>query len=903
MKKQRWEKVESILDTALTLAGETRKTYILEACSNDDDLLREIYELLDAIEKSEQSDFLATKTGREKMLMDDLSEISVSDEEELIGKEIGAFIITDQIGYGGMGAVFKAERAKGDFSQQVAIKILQNGLKARDSVHRFRMEQQILASLHHPNIAALYDGGVTANGLPFLVMEYVDGMPVDEYCDKHKLSLRERLILFKDICSAVQYAHSNLIIHRDLKADNIFVDSDGNVKVLDFGIAKLLDPQLSEAELLETRPGQKFWTPAYAAPEQVAGKQITTATDVYSLGVLLNKLLSGLYPFDLRDKPMSEIEQMVINTEPDPPSKIVKSSEITAQLAGMRRLNPSQLVQELTGDLDAIVLKALRKEQDRRYVSIDPLLDDINRYLDGFPVQARPYTVTYKAEKFVKRNKALVFGSAAVFLSIITATILSVSFAIETKQAEERALAQAAEAERQTEIANSVNLFLQQIIGQADPVTNPTGSDLTLLEAVELANNLVEESFSDQPEVETAVRYTLGVVDMNLGRLDRSIDQLNQALELSIATFGEAHRQTLGVRSQLGLVYVRNGSLEEAENVLMAGYEAALNAPREDWKESSMVLNQLGLVYLYRQDGASAEPYLRASYDQKMEMSAEETSNKLTTLHNISGALMMQGKIEEATEIAQEVLERRIELRNGFHPEVAQSMNAVAYMLMQQDRFEEALPIRLQDLEMRQDLYDGDHPDLARAMHNLANLYHILGRYDEALPVQENAVAMWKRTLPETHIDIQRGLVILSRIHTSMENHTEALAVREEHLNLLTASGNGSGSQRYPYLIEMVPNYLGLGDLKGAERLVEEAMGYYDTDEGRSQWQYHSAKNLLGELLFKQGVLDQSELYLAESAEAILDMKDSLDPALVQSVVQRTNNVYESLGKPVLALD
>jgi serine/threonine-protein kinase len=901
MQKERWEKVESILDTALTLSGESRTAYIEKACKSDNDLLREVYELLDAIQKSEETDFLSTKAGREKMLMDDLSDMSVSSDEDLIGKQIGAFRITAQIGSGGMGAVYKAERTKGDFSQEVAIKIVQNGVKSGDTLRRFQMEQQILAALHHPHIAALFDGGVTANGLPFLVMEYVDGLPVDQYCDRNRLTIEERLKLFKDICSAVQYAHSNLIIHRDLKADNIFVTEDGHVKILDFGIAKLLDHQMSEMELLETRPGQIYWTPAYAAPEQVDGKNITTAVDVYALGVLLNKLLSGEYPIDLRDKSMSEIQNLIRQTEPENVSVQVRQSDQKDRVADKMRMSASQLIQELTGDLDAIIGKALRKEPERRYGSIEQLSDDIERYLKGFPVQARPETVAYRAGKFVRRNKALVVGTAIVLLSIVAATVLSISFAIETKQAEELALAEAAEAQRQTEIANSVNLFLQQIIGQADPITNPEGQDLTLMEAVELANGLVEESFSGQPETESAVRYTLGVVDMNLGRLDRSIDQLSQALDLSVDAFGDDHKQTLATRSQLGLAYIRNGSLDDAENVLMAGLEAAENAPQKDWKESSMVLNQLGLVYLYRGDGASAEPYLRASYDQKMGADAEENSNDLTTLHNISGALMMQGKIEEATELAQSVLERRLEYWDGFHPEVAQSLNTVAFMLMQQGRNEEALPIRLQDLEMRQDLYEGDHPDVARGMHNLANLYHNLGRDDEALPMQEEAVAMWKRTLPGTHMDIQRGLIVLGRIHTSLGNHEDAISYRNEQLTLMTEAGNVNYPERYGYLIEMVPNYFGLDDYDGAQRIVEEAISYYNNEQGRAQWQYHSARNLMGEILYNQGEISAAEEMLQESSEAILAMKDSMNPEMVQSVVNRTNRIYEALGKPVLA--
>ncbi|MFN1833788.1 protein kinase domain-containing protein [Balneola sp. MJW-20] len=892
MKKGRWEKIESILDTALTLSGDSRTQYINTACGGDNDLLNEVYDILRAMEESEKESFLQAASDENRELLKDLTDIEIGQQHDLIGLKIGSFRVTELIGEGGMGSVYKAEREDGEFDQQVAIKIVQPSHPTKDLISRFHMERKILAGLHHPNIASLYDGGITGDGIPYLVMEYVKGIPIDRYCDENKLSIPERIELFLDVCKAVQHAHSNLVIHRDLKAENIYVTSQGQVKVLDFGIAKLADPEMSEQDLLITRPGQKLWTPNYASPEQVKGTGITTSADIYSLGVLLYKLMTGQFPIDLKNKKMSEIGSLISEQSPLKPSESVLNTG-NSEPFSLSGINKWSL--ELKGDIDAIILKALRKEAERRYLSAEQFKEDLQRHLDGFPVLARPDRYGYLAAKFYKRNKVAVSSVLLLFIIAVSAAVISTDFALEKQKAEILAQEEAAEARRQTEIANTVNLFLQQIIGQADPLTNPNGQNLTLMEAVELANGLVEESFSEQPEVEAAVRYTLGVVDMNLGRLERSIDQLNQALVLAENSFGKGHRQTMEMRSQLGLAYIRNGMNDEAQKVLEAGLEEARNARVEDYPASAMVLNELGLMYLYRGDGASAEPYLRESASQKEQVYDENNPDYLTTLHNLSGAMMMQGKLDEATELATDVLERRKIARGEFHPQVAQSLNVVAHMLMQAGKYSEALTYREQDLEMRQKLYEGDHPDKARAMHNIANLYLSLDEPSKALPMEQDALEMWKRTLPANHPDIMRGTVVLARIHGSLGEFDKETPLRDDHLLRFRRTIQPGSPELAPWLMEASVAHLNSGNLSRAASLSEEAMENFKQNFGSEHWQYFIAMNLRGYIAHKEGQTTLAREMIGKSTAALYEL-DKADVNRRNEALKRSIEFYTVTG-------
>ena len=401
MDPERWQKVKELFDAVLELSPEERAQSLAAACAGDSDLQREVEQLIAAHEEA--------GTFLDRPAVEDAADFLAADDS--LGRRIGPYRIVRLLGRGGMGSVFLGVRDDDQFQKCVAIKLVKRGMDSEEVVRRFRGERQILASLDHPNIARLLDGGVTHEGLPFFVMEHIEGEPIDQYCERRELGVAERLELFRTVCSAVQYAHQNLVVHRDIKPGNILVSADGVPKLLDFGIAKLLEPEQFPQTVLPTQTGLLLMTPEYASPEQVRGDNITVASDVYSLGVLLYQLLTGRLPYQLDSRVPGGIEKVICEDEPRRPS--------TAALAGAPGAEGRKLHRRLTGDLDKIVLMALRKEPQRRYASVVQLSDDIRRHLEGRPVAARPDTFSYRAAKFVRRNRLAVAASVLVLLSLV----------------------------------------------------------------------------------------------------------------------------------------------------------------------------------------------------------------------------------------------------------------------------------------------------------------------------------------------------------------------------------------------------------------------------------------------------------------------------------------------------
>jgi non-specific serine/threonine protein kinase/serine/threonine-protein kinase len=422
MIEKRMDRVGEILEQAISMEPAQRLTYVNEACAGDAELRREVESLLGSFDLA-GSQFLNPEAGG--------TTASPGRRSVLPGRRIGAYDILEEIGRGGMGEVFAAARADGQYQKKVAIKLVRGGYHTEFIWQRFRNERQILAGLDHPNIARLVDGGTTDDDVPYLVMELVEGAPIDRYCDAQKLSISERLRLFRQVCSAVQYAHQHLVIHRDLKPGNILVTKQGDPKLLDFGIARILDDS-GTAEATQLRP----FTPEYASPEQVRGERVTTATDVYSLGVVLYRLLTGRSPYRLSTGAPAKLAEVITHQEPERPSASVcrteavlddgKAQELTAEaVSAMREGSPLRLQRRLRGDLDYILLKALRKEPDKRYGSVEQFSEDIRRHLEGLPVAARIGTWSYRARKFVRRHRTSVGAAALAVVTLVAGVVLT----------------------------------------------------------------------------------------------------------------------------------------------------------------------------------------------------------------------------------------------------------------------------------------------------------------------------------------------------------------------------------------------------------------------------------------------------------------------------------------------
>jgi eukaryotic-like serine/threonine-protein kinase len=528
---EKWEQVKQLLGSALEQAPGERKAFLRAACGSDDALRGELEALLAAYdsEKSVSTESLHGAPGN---------------AAEIAGTQIGTYRVIRQIGVGGMGAVYLAVRADDTFNKRVAIKLVQTGVDTEEILRRFRDERQILATFDHPNIAKLLDGGTTGQGLPYFVMDYVEGTRIDEYSESHKLNVSERIRLFRGVCSAVQYVHQNLVVHRDLKPSNILVTPEGVPKLLDFGIAKLLKPEMFTSLMDATRAEFRLMTPGYASPEQVRGEPVTTASDVYSLGVILYELLTSCRPYRIKTDSPAEMLRAVCEQDPEKPSTAVARPQTAGQnrktltpeiIAAGRGTLPEKLQKQLSGDLDTIVAKALRKEPQRRYASVEQLSEDLRRHLEGLPVSAHRDTWNYRAGKFIRRNKAGVAAAALISISLVGG-VLATTWQARVARAE-RANAQ----QQFNDVRKLASSFLFEF---HDAIQNLAGSTparkLVVQRALQYLGKLTERAHGDAGLKRELAEAYLRVGDVqgnpyaaNLGDTTGAVASYNQALQIS----------------------------------------------------------------------------------------------------------------------------------------------------------------------------------------------------------------------------------------------------------------------------------------------------------------------------------------------------------------------------------
>ncbi len=519
MTPERWQQVKQVLATALELAPEERAAY-LDSSYAADSSLREDLEPLVASEQQLRNEFLSEEDLAEA------ARILPSGEVSWVGRRVGSYKVVEQIGEGGMGEVYRAFRADDQYRKEVALKFVRAGQYGGSVFARFKNERQILAGLDHPNLAKLLDGGATEEGVPYLVMEFIEGQPIAEYCEEHDLPLRGRLQLFLQVCAAVHYAHQHLIIHRDIKPQNILVTPDGTPKLLDFGIAKILDTGSAEFSLTATMTGFRLLTPRYASPEQIRGEPMTTATDVYSLGVVLYELLTGLSPYDLANVSTQDLPRVICEKEIQKPSAAVLRAQ-GAKGSRFKESSVEKLSKQLNGDLDNIVLMALRKEPSRRYGSVNDLQEDVRRHLENIPVIARNDTVWYRATKFAARHRAGVAATAAVALILVAGIVITLR---EARIAQRR--------------FNDVRALANSLIFDVhDSVKDLPGSTparkIIVDRALQYLNLLAQESAGDvglQRELATAYERVGSVqgdyLENNLGDFQGTLASYKKALEL-----------------------------------------------------------------------------------------------------------------------------------------------------------------------------------------------------------------------------------------------------------------------------------------------------------------------------------------------------------------------------------
>lgn len=727
-----------------------------------------------------------------------------------VGQTIGPYRVIETLGAGGMGEVVLAERADQQFEQRVAIKLVKRGVLSRQVRGRLKIERQILASLNHPNIAKLLDGGVASDGAPYLVMEYVDGMPIDAYCDNHRLSIPDRLKLLRIVCSAVHSAHQNLVVHRDLKPSNILVTSDGAPKLLDFGIAKLLDQRRQMHTLAVTQADLRLMTPDHASPEQILGLPITTSSDIYVLGVLLYELLTGVRPFDFGAHRLIDMERMIAEQAPTPPSVALDAAGLAelADLAYQRSTSVSRWRKELRGDLDNIVLMAMRKEPERRYASVEQFAADIDRHLHGLPVIARRDTWLYRAGKFVHRHAIAVGLSAALAASL---AVFSVTTSLQAKRIEKErdaVAAQHARAEAERERAESVSSFLFSTFKVSDPFSDPSaarGNEIKAREILDNAAKRINEDLRSQPVTQAVMLDAIGRVYFNMGLLAEAQPLLESSLSIRRAILGERHADVAASLAslaqlrriqgsydeakslleraidinqaaagsagtpladnmhELGLVYYAIGKLAEAEASLRGAYSMYIAQQRPDGARLTRLMDDLAVVLQARNDHAGAEQLYRAALQSDRAALGEDHPQYAIHLANLAVVTHAQGRIESAEKMlvqATDVMHRKL---GDAHPETIDALSHLGALLQEKGDLPGAQRVFKTVLEQDRKLRGDEHDYVGVDLMHLASLAVAQGEYAEAERLIRDALKIFEARLPAEHPFIVTGYANLGR--------------------------------------------------------------------------------------------------------------------------------------------
>jgi serine/threonine protein kinase len=615
MRSERWNEIKDKLHEALQLEPMRRAVYLAEAGATDPDLQRELESLI-AFHEPTGTDFLNTLWAQATSVVP-----PQEGHEDFLGQRVGSYQIAGLIGVGGMGEVYRAFRADDEYKKQVAIKLVRAGQSSALVVNRFKNERQILASLDHPNIARLLDGGTTQNGVPYFVMELIEGHPIDQYCDTNKLSIAERLKLFVQVCSAVQYAHQHLVIHRDIKPSSILVTSEGVPKLLDFGIAKILEEGADVAQLDPTLTLFRVLTPGYASPEQVQGTTITTSSDIYSLGVVLYVLLTGRSPYQMSKPTAEDITRAVCEVEPEKPSSVVRRAisdgkdtgqNTPAYFATLREGSIEKLSNRLRGDLDDISLMALRKERQRRYASVDHFADDIERHLASLPVLARKDTWGYRTSTFVRRHRLGVAATCAVGLTLLIALIVTIGANRDTRRQADLARTERARAERRfNDVRQLSNWMIFDLPGAIHPLPGSVTAEKILYDhGLKYLDSIAAEGEGDPSlQRELAAGYkALGDAQGfpyggNLGDLSAALASYRKSLRIR-EQLVKSDRSYIADQIDLAKVYRTIGALLNRIGDARGAQENAHKALEiirplaESPQENTNVLHEYGVILL-----------------------------------------------------------------------------------------------------------------------------------------------------------------------------------------------------------------------------------------------------------------------------------------------------------------
>lgn len=882
--RHEWTRLQGLFQQALELDASKRQNFV-DQQTVDDPALRERLTAMLANDSRQRTSPLSRALGMATARM-------VQDERRsMLGCILGSYRLTSVLGQGGTGTVYLAERADRQYSAQVAFKIVDSSALQVGLGARFRAERQILANLNHPNIARLMDAGETDTGQPYLVMEYVQGEPLDQYCDSRNLDLRERLRLFAEICAAVQYAHQNLIVHRDLKPANILVTKDGIPKLLDFGIAKLLrsDDHHSLPDL--TRVADRLLTPEYASPEQILGGNITTSSDVYSLGVILYELVCGLRPYKVpASYSQLELERAICLSDPDKPSTAVLHAATTKELpigeiACARSSNVDRLHRQLTGDIDAIVMKALRKEPQHRYSSVEQLADDIRRYLNDEPVKARQGNWLYYGQRFARRHTAGVLAGAGFLVFVIgVAIVMSVQ-----RQQIAVALEQATQDGRRAE---TVSEFMLNVFSAADPYMH-FGQEPTARTLLEQAAERIRADLGQQPDVRARLLEAIGVSYMRMGHSDRALSFLEEALAIHKG-LGASDATVGPVLAALAVAQRETARYEESDHTLTEALAVARRVSNTQSEQYATLLIDLARLEMLRGNVGQAQEHLSSAHAVVKNLRGPDDPKVGVILMDLSNVLVWANDLAQAERYAKDAL--RIYSRvPETHPDRIFAEAHLARILVYRDRLDDAEPALKRVLAAQRFVYGSNNNAVADTLGHLAQLNIAKEDFDTAEALVREALEIHERAGSTVTLKIGFLRTMLGTVLLKKRTFPEAETVLRDTLELfardLPADHQYVASAEY-YLGEAL---LAQRKLADAEAVLLASMNRWKRTDA-PQWRVARSQNALGEVLLRQGRHVDAERYLVTTFKQ-LATDEGADREAKRVARERIEQLYASRGQ------
>ncbi|NNF15032.1 MAG: serine/threonine protein kinase [Gemmatimonadetes bacterium] len=774
---------------------------------------------------------------------------------ETLPERVGNYRILEWLGSGGMGTVYLAELIDGELDRRIALKVVTGAAHSPRVRRRFLEERKILGRLEHPGIARLYDVGVDDAGTPYFAMEKVDGDPIDMWADRRRLSVDDRVRLVLQVADALACAHRNLVVHRDVKPGNLLVTDDGQVKLLDFGVAKLLEEPEDEGRPPLTRPGLPVLTPEYASPEQIRGEAVTTASDVYATGVLLFELLVGTRPYSFTSRSPAEIERIVADQRRRRPSEAAHG--VSPETAAARRTTPAALARALSGDLDAIVLKALQTDPGQRYGSIQELATDLRRVQAHVPVAARAPTWGYRARRFVRRQRLPLAGGVATLFALLLG--LGATWW------------QGRIAAREAERAERVVELLAGLFEGADPDI-AGGQELSARELLSRGERTLLAGLEGEPEIATRLRELLGRIYTDLGEYDRARPLLDSALA-GADRHGDVDERA-SIRATLGELYLAEGRYAEGEVTAREELELRQGASPGGSTDLATALTNLAAFVNNQGRYEEAESLLREGLAMDRRLGA--TENVAADLNNLGVLLRNQGRYDEAIEALSESTELRRSINSGDHTDVATSMANLGFALDSKGNYERADSFYDASLEMRRRLLGEEHPLVAMVLNNKAGLRQRQGRLTESRELHERALAIRRSVFGDEHLSVAASLNNIAVVSYREGDLPAAEANMREALRIFRANQ----AEDHPNVLTGVSNLgavlMAMRNFGEAEQLIRETLETRAEVLGSDHHQTGGSWNVLADLLRQQGRLEEAD---EASQRAVRIFRSALDPA------------------------